>query len=216
MNGIPLPIVGNLTADPELRYTQNGIPVANFTIAHTPREFDRATNQWKDKEAIFLRTSAWRELAEHVAASLVKGQEVVAIGKLSQRSYLDANTQQQRTAYELELEDIGVSLRWGTTVFTKSASKGQATQPAAQVAAQAQPAAVNGGYQDPAQQAQPAYQAPQGQPQYQGQPQAQPAYQAQAQAPAQPQYQAPQVPAPAQPAYAPAVAGAQAAPDDIF
>ena len=73
-------VVGNLTADPELRYTQNGLPVANFTIASTPRNFDRQANEWKDGEALFLRASVWREFAEHVAGSLTKGMRVIATG----------------------------------------------------------------------------------------------------------------------------------------
>ncbi|MDQ1130057.1 single-strand DNA-binding protein [Microbacterium sp. SORGH_AS 888] len=82
-------VVGNLTADPELRYTQNGLPVANFTIASTPRNFDRASGEWKDGEALFLRASVWREFAEHVAGSLTKGSRVIATGRLKQRSYQD-------------------------------------------------------------------------------------------------------------------------------
>ena len=79
-------VVGNLTADPELRYTQNGLPVANFTIASTPRTFDRQANEWKDGEALFLRASVWRDFAEHVAGSLTKGSRVIATGRLKQRS----------------------------------------------------------------------------------------------------------------------------------
>jgi single-strand DNA-binding protein len=80
-------VVGNLTADPELRYTQNGVAVANFTIASTPRTYDRQSGEWKDGEALFLRASVWREFAEHVANSLTKGSRVVATGRLRQRSY---------------------------------------------------------------------------------------------------------------------------------
>ena len=80
-------VVGNLTSDPELRYTQNGLAVANFTIASTPRTFDRQANDWKDGEALFLRASVWREFAEHVAGSLTKGSRVIATGRLKQRSY---------------------------------------------------------------------------------------------------------------------------------
>ena len=80
-------VVGNLTSDPELRYTQNGLAVANFTIASTPRSFDRASNDWKDGDALFLRASVWREFAEHVAGSLTKGSRVIATGRLKQRSY---------------------------------------------------------------------------------------------------------------------------------
>ena len=130
-------IVGNLTADPELRYTQSGLAVANFTIASTPREFDRAANEWKDGETLFLRASVWRDMAEHVAASLTKGQSVVAIGKLKQSSY-ETKEGEKRTSYELDVEEVGPSLRYGTTVFTKSAPKNGAQAPVA--AAQAQPA----------------------------------------------------------------------------
>jgi len=80
-------IVGNLTSDPELRYTQNGVAVANFTIASTPRTFDRASNEWKDGEALFLRSSVWKEYGEHVAATLTKGSRVIAQGRLKQRSF---------------------------------------------------------------------------------------------------------------------------------
>ena len=94
-------VVGNLTADPELRYTQNGLAVANFTIASTPRTFDRQANEWKDGDALFLRASVWREFAEHVAGSLTKGSRVIAQGRLRQRSYQDREGQ-QRTSIELE------------------------------------------------------------------------------------------------------------------
>jgi len=104
-------VVGNLTADPELRYTQNGLPVANFTIASTPRSFDRQANEWKDGEALFMRASVWREFAEHVAGSLTKGMRVVATGRLKQRSYQDREGN-NRTAIELEVDEIGPSLRY--------------------------------------------------------------------------------------------------------
>ena len=80
-------VVGNLTADPEMRYTGSGVPFASFTIASTPRTFDRQTNEWKDGEALFLRATVWREFAEHVANSLTKGTRVIARGNLRQRSY---------------------------------------------------------------------------------------------------------------------------------
>ncbi len=116
-------VVGNLTADPELRYTQNGLPVANFTIASTPRSLDRATNEWKDGEALFLRASVWREFAEHVAGSLTKGMRVIATGRLRQRSYQDREGN-QRTAIELEVDEIGPSLRYATAQVTRAASNG--------------------------------------------------------------------------------------------
>jgi len=116
-------VVGNLTADPELRYTQNGLPVANFTIASTPRTFDRQANEWKDGEALFLRASVWREFAEHVAGSLTKGMRVMAQGRLRQRSYQDREGN-QRTAIELEVDEIGPSLRYATAQVTRAASNG--------------------------------------------------------------------------------------------
>jgi len=116
-------VVGNLTADPELRYTQNGLPVANFTIASTPRNFDRASNEWKDGEALFLRASVWREFAEHVAGSLTKGSRVIATGRLRQRSYQDRDGN-NRTAIELEVDEIGPSLRYATAQVTRAASGG--------------------------------------------------------------------------------------------
>ena len=114
-------VVGNLTADPELRYTQNGLPVANFTIASTPRTFDRQANEWKDGDALFLRASVWREFAEHVAGSLTKGMRVIATGRLRQRSYQDREGQ-NRTAIELEVDEIGPSLRYATAQVTRAAS----------------------------------------------------------------------------------------------
>jgi single-strand DNA-binding protein len=114
-------VVGNLTADPELRYTQNGLPVANFTIASTPRNFDRAANEWKDGEALFLRASVWREFAEHVAGSLTKGSRVIATGRLKQRSY-ETKEGEKRTSIELEIDEIGPSLRYATAQVTRAAS----------------------------------------------------------------------------------------------
>ena len=116
-------VVGNLTADPELRYTQNGLPVANFTIASTPRTFDRQANEWKDGDALFLRASVWREFAEHVAGSLTKGMRVVAQGRLRQRSYQDREGN-NRTSIELEVDEIGPSLRYATAQVTRAASGG--------------------------------------------------------------------------------------------
>jgi single-strand DNA-binding protein len=113
-------VVGNLTADPELRYTQNGLPVANFTIASTPRNFDRQTNEWKDGEALFLRASVWREYAEHVAGSLTKGTRVIATGRLKQRSY-ETREGEKRTSIELEIDEIGPSLRYATAQVIRSA-----------------------------------------------------------------------------------------------
>lgn len=125
-------VVGNLTADPELRFTQNGLPVANFTIASTPRIFDRAAGEYKDGDALFLRASVWREFAEHVAGSLTKGMRVIAQGRLRQRTYQDREGN-QRTAIELEVDEIGPSLRYATAQVTRAArtadAKGSAAQP---------------------------------------------------------------------------------------
>jgi single-strand DNA-binding protein len=112
-------VVGNLTADPELRYTQNGLAVANFTIASTPRSFDRAINEWKDGEALFLRASVWRDFAEHVAGSLTKGSRVIVTGRLKQRSY-ETKEGEKRTSMELEVDEIGPSLRYATAQVTRS------------------------------------------------------------------------------------------------
>jgi single-strand DNA-binding protein len=117
-------VVGNLTADPELRYTNNGVPFASFTIASTPRTFDRQNNEWKDGEALFLRATVWREFAEHVANSLTKGTRVIARGNLRQRSYDDKDGQ-RRTSYELDVDEIGPSLRYATAQVTRAQSRGQ-------------------------------------------------------------------------------------------
>ena len=113
-------VVGNLTSDPELRYTQNGLAVANFTIASTPRNLDRASNEWKDGEALFLRASVWREFAEHVAGSLTKGSRVIATGRLKQRSY-ETKEGEKRTTIELEVDEIGPSLRYATAQVSRAA-----------------------------------------------------------------------------------------------
>src|SRR5690606_15901579 len=100
-----------LTADPELRYTQSGLAVANFTIASTPKVFNRQTNQMEDGDALFMRASCWREFGEHVAESLTKGSRVIAQGRLVQRSY-ETREGEKRTSIELEVEAIGPDLRF--------------------------------------------------------------------------------------------------------
>lgn len=131
-------IVGNLVADPELRYTQNGLPVANFTIASTPRTFDKQANEWKDGDALFMRCSVWREFAEHVAGSLTKGMRVIAQGRLRQRSYQDREGN-NRTSIELEVDEIGPSLRYATAQVTRAASSnGQKPAASAPAAAEQQ------------------------------------------------------------------------------
>ncbi|QYH34894.1 single-stranded DNA-binding protein [Salinibacterium sp. M195] len=124
-------VVGNLTADPELRYTQGGLAVANFTIASTPRTFDRASNEWKDGEALFLRASCWREFAEHVAGTLTKGSRVIAQGRLRQRSY-ETKEGEKRTSMELEVDEVGPSLRYATAQITRAPRDSSAPRAAQQ------------------------------------------------------------------------------------
>ena len=113
-------VVGNLTADPELRFTASGAAVANFTIASTPRTFDRASNEWKDGEALFLRCNIWRQPAENVAESLTKGSRVIVTGRLKQRSF-DTKEGEKRTVIELEVDEIGPSLRYATAKVNRAA-----------------------------------------------------------------------------------------------
>jgi single-strand DNA-binding protein len=115
-------VVGNLTDDPELRFTPSGAAVASFTVASTPRSFDKNTNEWKDGDALFLRCSIWRQAAENVAESLTKGMRVVVQGRLKQRSY-ETREGEKRTVVELDVEEIGPSLKYATAKVTK-ASRG--------------------------------------------------------------------------------------------
>jgi single-strand DNA-binding protein len=113
-------VVGNLTGDPELRFTANGAtPVANFTVASTPRTFDRSTGEWKDGEALFLRCSVWREAAENVAETLTKGMRVIVQGRLTQRSY-DTREGERRTVVELQVDEVGPSLRYASAKVTRN------------------------------------------------------------------------------------------------
>ncbi|WP_159610648.1 single-stranded DNA-binding protein [Glutamicibacter sp. JC586] len=116
-------VIGNLTADPELRFTPSGSAVANFTIASTPRTFDRQSNEWKDGEALFLRASVWREAAENVAETLTKGMRVMAQGRLRSRSY-DTKEGERRTVMELEVDEIGPSLRFASAKVTRTQRSG--------------------------------------------------------------------------------------------
>lgn len=140
-------VVGNLTADPEMRTTRNGSTVANFSIAATPRVFDKQSNQWVDGDALFLRCSAWRDLATHCAQSLSKGMRVIAQGRLQQRSY-QAQDGSNRTVIELQVDEIGPSLKYATAQVQKMQSGGYQGGNA-----------NGGGYQQP-QQAQQQSQAP--------------------------------------------------------
>ncbi|GAA0640107.1 single-stranded DNA-binding protein [Bifidobacterium pullorum] len=114
-------VIGNLTADPELRTIGSGASVASFTIASTPRTFNRQSGQWEDGQALFLRCSAWRELADHCAQSLSKGMRVIAQGRLQQRSY-QANDGTNRTVVELQVDEIGPSLRYATAQVNRQSS----------------------------------------------------------------------------------------------
>jgi single-strand DNA-binding protein len=116
-------IIGNLTNDPELRFTPSGAAVANFTVASTPRTFDRQSNEWKDGETLFMRCSVWREAAENVAESLTRGTRVLVSGRLRSRTY-DTKEGEKRTVVELEVDEVGPSLRYATTKVSKTSRGG--------------------------------------------------------------------------------------------
>ncbi|WP_109529287.1 MULTISPECIES: single-stranded DNA-binding protein [Nocardia] len=111
-------VTGNLTSDPELRFTPNGVAVADFTVASTPRYFDRNTNEWKDAEALFLRCNIWRDAAENVAESLPRGARVIVTGRLKQRRW-KTDDGQNRTTTELEVDEVGPSLKYATTTINR-------------------------------------------------------------------------------------------------
>jgi single-strand DNA-binding protein len=117
-------VIGNLTNDPELRFTPAGHAVANFTIASTPRTFDKQTNEWVDGETLFLRSSLWREAAENVAESLTKGMRVIVSGRLKSRTY-ETKEGEKRTVVELEVDEIGPSLRYATAKVARKAKANQ-------------------------------------------------------------------------------------------
>ena len=116
-------VVGNLTADPELRFTPSGAAVANFTVASTPRIYDRQSGEWKDGEALFLRCNIWREAAENVAESLTRGARVIVTGRLKQRSF-ETREGEKRTVVEVEVDEIGPSLRYATAKVNKAGRGG--------------------------------------------------------------------------------------------
>lgn len=120
-------VVGNLTSDPEMRFTQSGAAVANFTVASTPRSYNKQTQQWEDGEALFLRCSVWRQLAENVAESLTKGMRVIVQGNLRQRSY-QTKEGEKRTSYELDVQEVGPSLSWATAQVQRNERKQQGGQ----------------------------------------------------------------------------------------
>ncbi len=112
-------VVGNLTADPELRFTPSGAAVASFTVASTPRTMDRTTNEWKDGDALFLRCSIWRQAAENVAESLTRGMRVVVQGRLQQRSY-ETREGEKRTVVEMQVDEVGPSLKYATAKVNRT------------------------------------------------------------------------------------------------
>ena len=116
-------VVGNLTADPELRFTPSGAAVANFTVASTPRIYDRQSGEWKDGDALFLRCNIWREAAENVAESLMRGSRVIVTGRLKQRSF-ETREGEKRTVFEVEVDEIGPSLRYATAKVNKASRSG--------------------------------------------------------------------------------------------
>lgn len=116
-------VVGNLTADPELRFTPSGAAVANFTVASTPRIYDRQSGEWRDGEALFLRCNIWREAAENVAESLTRGARVIVSGRLKQRSF-ETREGEKRTVVEVEVDEIGPSLRYATAKVNKTSRGG--------------------------------------------------------------------------------------------
>lgn len=116
-------LVGNLTADPELRFTPSGAPVANFTVASTPRTFDRATGEWKDGDAMFINCSVWRQAAENAAETLTKGMRVIVQGRLKSRSY-ETREGERRTVFEIEVDEVGPSLRYATAKVNRTSGGG--------------------------------------------------------------------------------------------
>lgn len=119
----PITLVGNITADPELRFTPSGAAVAKFTVASTPRFYDKASNEWKDGDTLFLTCNAWRGMGENIAESLTKGTRVIVQGRLKQRSY-ETKEGEKRTVYEVEVDDIGPSLARATATITKNNRSG--------------------------------------------------------------------------------------------
>jgi single-strand DNA-binding protein len=119
-------LIGNLTADPDLRFTTSGVAVAAFTVASTPRTFDRQSGEWKDADTLFLRCTLWRQPAENTAETLTKGTRVIVTGRLKQRTY-DTHDGQTRTVTEIDVDDIGPSLRYATATITRTPKTTSAT-----------------------------------------------------------------------------------------
>ena len=119
----PITLIGNLTSDPELRFTPSGAAVASFTVASTPRTFDKQTNEWKDGDAMFLNCSVWRQYAENVAESLTKGMRVIVSGRLKSRSY-ETREGEKRTVFEVDVDEVGPALRYATAKVTRTTGGG--------------------------------------------------------------------------------------------
>lgn len=119
----PITVIGNLTADPELRFTPSGAAVANFTVASTPRTFDRQSGEWKDGESMFLNCSVWRQAAENAAESLQRGMRVIVSGRLKARSF-ETREGEKRTVFEIDVDEVGPSLRYATAKVTKTTRQG--------------------------------------------------------------------------------------------
>ena len=145
-------IIGNCVQDPELRFTPSGAAVANFTVASTPRAFDRQSNEWKDGETLFMRCSVWRDAAEHVAESLTKGTRVIVTGRLKSHSY-DTKEGEKRTVIELDVDEVGPSLRYATAKVQRSqranTDVGQSAQWGGQQPAQPDPWATGTTTEEP-------------------------------------------------------------------
>ena len=137
-------LVGNLTADPELRFTQSGAAVANFTVASTPRTFDRQSNEWRDGDAMFLNCSVWRQAAENAAESLQKGMRVIVQGRLKSRSY-ETREGERRTVFEVDVDEVGPALRYATAKVTKTGGGGGGGYSGGGNAGGGAPAGGNGG-----------------------------------------------------------------------
>ncbi|MBM3723381.1 MAG: single-stranded DNA-binding protein [Actinobacteria bacterium] len=136
---INITVVGNLTNDPELRFTSNGAAVASFTVASNSRYMDRTTNEWKDADPVFMRCNVWRQYAENVAESLTKGTRVIVTGRLKQRSY-ETREGEKRNVMELEVEDVGPALRNATAKVSKIGRTGDSTGGTAAAPATSTPA----------------------------------------------------------------------------
>ncbi|MGJ9411948.1 single-stranded DNA-binding protein [Aeromicrobium sp. CF4.19] len=119
----PITVIGNLTDDPELKFTPSGAAVANFTVASTPRTFDKQTNEWKDGDAMFFRCAAWRQMAENVAESLQKGHRVIVQGNLRIRNF-ERQDGSRGTSVEINVDEVGPSLKWATSKTTKASRSG--------------------------------------------------------------------------------------------